>query len=100
MTYAEKQLERFNRRTARFLELLDTDRGGRVLAEEGGLIIASVIALAGPETMACYAGNALANAMQLDGICPWDHDDDPALHPIVAHGMCAEHVKEREDDMK
>lgn len=90
MTYAEKQLEKFNTRTARFLDMLNEGQIGRTFAEEGGLIIETVIAIAGPDAMACYARNALMRSKELNGICPWDHDDDASLHPVVAHGMCEE----------
>jgi hypothetical protein len=96
MTYAEKQIERYHRRTARFLEILATNPPPMsLLAEEGALIIDALVAIAGPEALACYARNALKRSIELDGLCPWDHADDRSLHSLVEHGLCAECLTER-----
>lgn len=91
MNYTQKQIGRFNGRTNRFTEILAiTPVPMGILAEEGALIIEAMVAIAGPDVLAYYTRSALRHSDELAGLCPWDHADDRSLHPIVAHGMCAE----------
>lgn len=90
MTYLEKQIAFLKKRQERFWHLWEAQMPTQLLAEEGSLIIESLIAIVGPEVLACYARTSLKHAKELDGLCPWEHADDPSLHPIVDYGMCAE----------
>ena len=105
MSYREEWFRRFQTRTERFIELVKDGPTMRntLLQQEGALIIEAVIRIAGPESLAHHAANNVSRIMRdIEGLCPYAHDDDPSMHRIAdkVTGLCIECSRGRTADFK
>ena len=91
MNYRDREIERFRERTERFMAIFALPaRQDHMLEQEGALIIASVLRVAGPQALARFADSYLSLGHANEGLCPEDHVDDRSLHPIWQDGVCLE----------